>query len=394
MKKIRSLDGLRGLMTINVVLNHFIIVFFPAMFFLDFGSTSKFQVFYSKSPFAVLTNGNIAVQYFFVLSGFLVALSIFNSKKRITPLLLLQKIYKRYLRLLPMIFISVFFAYLLMKYNLMFHLESMSYGINVSFIENYNNFTPNINTMLYDAFIGTYYKMSIYNGPFWTIKFEVLGYITSLISVALLKESKYRRLLYIVLAAVLYKSFIGIVPFIFGVFVADLYFFSDVNTTFLSTHYNNYLNEKWFPILAFLDGLYLACVPNGWTGIHSWLSILPSFVNIIIVRAIGVAILIYAILRIDWLQKYLESEPLLRLGKISFSIYAFHWPIMLSLEHFLFLFFLENNVTYFWSSLLSLIITMPIIIFASYFIYLIIEEKKWKVIFNKYKKFHFIESSE
>lgn len=86
MKKIRSLDDLRGLMTINVVLNHFIVVFFPSMFFLDPGSTSKFQVFYSKSPFAMLTNGNIDVKYFFVLSGFLVALSVFNTNIKITPL--------------------------------------------------------------------------------------------------------------------------------------------------------------------------------------------------------------------------------------------------------------------------------------------------------------------
>ena len=77
-----------------------------------------------------------------------------------------------------------------MKYNLMYHLESISYGINASFIENYNNFTPNINTMLYDALIGTFYQVSIHNGPFWAIKWEVLGYIASLISVTLLKKSK------------------------------------------------------------------------------------------------------------------------------------------------------------------------------------------------------------
>ena len=75
--------------------------------------------------------------------------------------------------------------------------------------------------------------------------------------------------------------------------------------------------------IVILIGLYLACVPNGRTGIHTWLTILPSFVNIIIVRAIGLTILIYAMVRIDWLHKYLESKPLLWLGKISFSIYVF-----------------------------------------------------------------------
>ena len=48
---------------------------------------------------------------------------------------------------------------------------------------------------------------------------------------------------------------------------------------------------------------------------------------------------------------------------------------MLSLQHILFLFFSENNLTYFWSALFSLIITIPIIVFTSYFTYFIFEEK-------------------
>jgi len=71
--KLAYLEGIRGLMAFNVVLCHFICIYYPQMYFPDFEGVSKgFLCYFSTTPLSILINGNIAVQYFFVLTGFLV----------------------------------------------------------------------------------------------------------------------------------------------------------------------------------------------------------------------------------------------------------------------------------------------------------------------------------
>ena len=82
-----------------------------------------------------------------------------------------------------------------------------------------------------DAFGEVYVNKSgsDYIGPFWTIKYEFLGYILALLLAMTLKNNKYRRFLYVavsmlimVLSAIDFPLVdMHYVVFIMGLFVAD-----------------------------------------------------------------------------------------------------------------------------------------------------------------------------
>lgn len=68
-----------------------------------------------------MVNGNVAVVYFFVLTGFLVAKSNYKRKSDITQIV--KKSLVRYIRLLPVVLVATVFTYLSMKFRLQYHIR-------------------------------------------------------------------------------------------------------------------------------------------------------------------------------------------------------------------------------------------------------------------------------
>ena len=92
------LEGLRGVMAVNVILSHFVIVYYPEMYFPEYAQDGGLLTLFAKTPLSIFVNGNIAVQFFFVLTGFLVCRSvILNDAER--PSLIVEKFINRYFRL-------------------------------------------------------------------------------------------------------------------------------------------------------------------------------------------------------------------------------------------------------------------------------------------------------
>lgn len=371
-KRLDYLDSIKGIMSLNVVLNHFIIVFYPAMFFIDKNSSNSILENYAKSPFSVLTNGNIAVMFFFSLSGFLTALIIFKSKDDFNLKKLIKRGFKKIKNILFLVVPSIFFAYLLMKFDLMFHLKSIGLGINSKFILDYNNFVPTISSVIYDSFIGVFLKKSLYVGPLWSMKWEFWGTMITMLLILIVRKNKFRRVFYVLSAILLITISANLPPFIFGVFIADLYVYDESNATYFSRYYYKIINSNLFLYILMIVGIYFSSVPVSFVGIYSWMSIIP-FIHPVLIRSIGIAMIIFFVLKNSLVQKILSTPKLIWLGGISSYIYILHWPIMLSFEHYFFQVMINANFTFNVSAITSILITIPIIIFSSYLFKLIFE---------------------
>ncbi len=385
--KLLYLDGMRGLMAINVIICHFCCAFFPQMYFDEAAlQAGDFLSLFATTPLSALVNGNIAVMYFMVLTGFLVGMSTFTKEVRGLRLFV-KKSVSRYTRLLPVIFITTLFTFVMMKCGLMQHLSITDSAANIKFLQGYCNFEPTVKSLLLNIFVTPFVRESAYVGPFWTIKFEFLGYILTLLLAMAFKDKPYRRLVYIgvsVLIAVLtaikvpFANMHAIV-FVMGLYVADLVF--NQKETIFSKYYKGFGDTRLCLILCYAVGIYFACCTMFDTPLYSWWYAIPV-VHKSLLRGLGMAILIFAFTKTKRVQKILSWKPLLKLGEVSFETYAMHWPLMLSLEAFLFTVF-RKTMPYGASALLALAITLPVIYVASFLVHYLVE------LYNKLlKKLH------
>lgn len=189
------------------------------------------------------------------------------------------------------------------------------------------------------------------------------------------RDSKWRRLFYM-LTAVLSVSQLGnnyYVVFLLGVFVADLAYTQDVPTLF-SKYYDKVIRKKWFIGLVALVGLYCACCPMYFASIYRFWGNIPLLTPDLI-RAVGVACLIYAILFWPRIQSVLSAKPLLWLGKISYAVYAFHWPLMLTLQAWLFG-TLIRTLPYDQAALLAFGLTVPVIFLLAWLMWRLLEKNR------------------
>lgn len=122
MKKIRYLDGLRGLAAFQVVFHHFILAFYPALFLGAADNPNHmaagWEAFGSGSFLNLFWDGNFAVCIFFVLSGFVLSHKFFVRKE---SKIVTESAVKRYFRLAIPVAFSVLVAFLVMKFSLFYN---------------------------------------------------------------------------------------------------------------------------------------------------------------------------------------------------------------------------------------------------------------------------------
>ncbi len=373
MKKLKYLDGIRGLMAINVLICHFICVYYPQMYQQSWiGDNGGFLTAFAVTPLSAFVNGNIAVQYFFVLTGFLAGRSVL-LKDKFDTLDIVRKSCNRYIRLLPVCAIATLFAALLMVCGFMKHLDIVSIAANGEFAENYCNFEPTFLNVILNVFVKPFISGSDYINPFWTIKYELFGYILIIITATIFKKLKLRRILYLIVAAaviiLLDSNYLG---FFAGLIAADLICLNQEKSTYISAIYERWLYKTPSLIVIALIGLYCATCPMQFSFIHKPIGMLP-FINTAMVRAIGCSMLVFCLARSKFVYKIFEFKPLLFIGELSFPIYALYWPLMLSLEAWLFRLF-ADKLPYDAAAILGFLITVAVIIPMS-LIVLMIEKK-------------------
>jgi peptidoglycan/LPS O-acetylase OafA/YrhL len=363
-EKINYLDGLRGVAAFAVVIAHYFQVFVPAMFEnRDDISHFVFDRILPMMPLNVLYNGNFAVCLFFVLSGYVLSIRFFRSRDRG---IVVASMIKRYFRLAVPAFVSVLLAYAVMKLGLSYYDEVQT--ITLATMQDPYAVTPSLDTLLWQTLYRTFFAYGMeYNPVLWTMTYELLG--SFLIFTVLLAFG---------------KAQIRFVVYLLGIyFFCDSYYLgfwlgmmlSDLSNSFASSEIR--IKSGW--ALGFLTafGLYLGSFPYvsppGF--FYNWLPLNGSgFPNAIAYHTVGAFFVLMALINSRIGQRALGCRPINYLGRISFSLYLVHFPVLCSLSSYLFLSF-SRYLPYGLNLLLTIMLSMPVIFALAFLLNRWVDEK-------------------
>jgi len=324
--KILHLEGLRGILAIIVVINHFILLFYPVYFIGSFdlkdfiNSPSSYKILLANTPANIFMNGSFAVCAFFGISGYVLTLSYKKSNELKT---LQKNILKRYVRLIIPVIATCLLIYLLFvsgaftKANYPANSPNLDFG--QSLFKNDLSFLRMIKMALFNVpFSGN----NLYLSVLWTIQIEFLGVLV-LFAFLMFTHGLRKRWVYgiiVILACILLTRYY--VPLLFAGSIICIY----------EERIRSFLTRRSVKIFLLLVFLFFAGVPNiaNEAKIHTMYSfttvfpfnVYPYFHNI------ATVFLLLLIISSKSIKKVLSSKNLVRLGSLSFSVYLIHLPIL------------------------------------------------------------------
>jgi peptidoglycan/LPS O-acetylase OafA/YrhL len=380
MRKIKYLDGLRGVAALQVVFHHFVLAFYPALFSggeIKTHLNDGLEVWASGSPLNLIWDGNFSVTIFFILSGFVLSYKFFHTKDR---KIITASAVKRYFRLaLPTAF-SILFAYILMKFSWMYNIPTGKIT-GSGWLEGFWNFDASLMEVLKQGFIGTYLNGTFeYNPVLWTIACEFIGSFLVFGFLAIFGKNKKRGWVYAFLILFLFQTYY--LAFILGVLLSDVMAERD-------NIVRSFDKKKKFRLLLLVVGLFLASFPIGREAqgtIYEFMNF--SWLNdaAVTYHILGAFLLMIVLLESRLLQKVFSLRPILFLGEISFMLYLLHFLILASFSSFLFL-RLQNTMTYVQASGVTFAVSLPVIFLVSYLAYIFVDKKAVNFSRLVYQKF-------
>lgn len=294
MNKITSLDGLRGLAALLVLIDH---AFLAA---LDLSGNDQGIVFYILSFI-----GSFAVGVFFILSGFVIFASIGNDTTA-------SFLAKRAFRLYPVIIVSTLITYIV----------QIKYGKFVFDAESLKNLILNM-SLFGGAFI---YNESLALQIVWTLSIEVQFYLIAAMILSVTKGNVDKYIYYII--ALLMVVFIAISIHVLKMADSPFKVYIGVGSSILPFMFIGtsicMLKKKAINKMQFTGLMLLIILAISYTPYPVYYSIdkgLPSFI---------LAIIIFCLcLEYKPMSDIMSKKPMLFLGKISYPLYAIHMSILI-----------------------------------------------------------------
>jgi peptidoglycan/LPS O-acetylase OafA/YrhL len=373
-KRVIHLDGLRGIASFIVYVFHFVLAFLPSII-----RNEKFGWFID-TPLSFFINGKFAVAIFFVLSGFVLSFPFFLNYNQDA---LVSAAFRRYFRLAIPVFVSSILCYLLLKFHFFQNMQvGRFYTRSTEYLSLLYNFEPNFLFMVQESlyeifFIGLVDAYKNYNHVLWTIHYEFLGSFLVYSFLGIFGNWKKRWIIYPVLILIFYKTYF--LAFVFGIILGD-------NFLLVAGKKRSSI-VIWLIILSgFVIGGYstrdIIGVYNSLTSLANGIEVNPE----ILFYSIGAGLLILGINSNKYIIEVLDSKIFQFLGKISFSVYLLHVPIMLSFDCFVFQLLKLWINNYIIIVLLTFIIGTSFLIGLSYLFYCYIDLKSVLFVKILYKK--------
>jgi peptidoglycan/LPS O-acetylase OafA/YrhL len=341
--RIKSLEGLRGVLALIVVITHLQQFFFAQ---IDSQLSSIFEPL--PAPLAHIINsffhafydGEFAVWTFWIISGLVLSYRYFplaNSNTKAAKKYLLIAASKRYFRLLVPVLISVLLALTLFSADLMANKPLAQHYLNIhsgweeyaQWLMNFYNFEPGffnaLKSATWDTFVH-YDSLTTYNPVLWTMEKELFGSLFLFLFLAILSKFNHTKWLWISTVFLLTLLRLHwITAFLIGAMISA-YLYSSSSR---SLHIEKLSNALQSPSLVSLFVLAL------------WILIgLPNYLGL--ANFVIAPLLITLTLTSPPLAALLSSPPLAFLGKISFGLYLGHFLLVTSVSSQLYLFLIIN----------------------------------------------------
>lgn len=304
-KRLSALDSLRGLAAVGVA-------FFWHYQHFGFSIGSPDQPFYKIFPW-VFQNGGFLVDLFFVISGFIFmhvyAIKLSENKIDFKHFFLL-----RLSRLYPLHILTLFLTTFFVIIRTCLNLPDYIYQNNDTW-----HFFLNL-SMTQSGVLPTPYS---FNGPAWSISVEMIAYILFFFILKKIKNRNFTFFIGIVLGIFMIESGLmlplinsSIGRMLLGFFTGCL--LQPIN------HQLNLINNQRIRILGVFITIIIMFV------LYSTLNVILDFqTNTPFYTLMIYPALILIILHINFLKYFFSTRPLSYLGKISYSLYLWHFPIQI-----------------------------------------------------------------
>jgi peptidoglycan/LPS O-acetylase OafA/YrhL len=329
--KFAELDGLRGLAALVVVLWHFAFAFAPERIGIIAPFDPKAGLV--GSPAFALIDGPGAVILFFVLSGFVLPLAYFHSG-RID--VVLRAAAKRWFRLVGLTFLAAVGSYLLFHFGL-YHYREAAEFTQSNWLAGFGggdvngDLQPSLPAAALEGGVLAFLRdNNVYDPVLWTMRDELFGSLMTFGLAVLLWQRSLTTGAVLLGAAALATQRVdpNLLAFVVGLGLSWLHAQGRLQVRgglaavllALGTILFGYLEPRG--IYAPLGFLY---DHSGWRYDRVWL------------HTIGSALLILGLLGSKAAGRLLASAGGRLLGRLSFPVYLFHFPLICSLSCWLFL---------------------------------------------------------
>jgi peptidoglycan/LPS O-acetylase OafA/YrhL len=357
--KLVQLEALRGLAAFIVVAWHFLWAFDQGRLGIVEGFDQSAAMLGSVS-FASI-DGPAAVTLFFVLSGFVLPLGFFRSGHTD---IVMRATAKRWLRLVCRVMLAVLLSWLLFRCGLYRHREAAQLS-HSAWLGTFGGshpqqgFAPSLLGALAEGSLFAFLREpDMYNPVLWTMHHEFLGsFVTFFLAVVICRARTAAAVWFLVVAAV-------VVQF------TDPYLIAFVAGTGLAWIASR-LDIRLSP------GVALACIAGGVflfgylepRGAYAAFTAVrdpgPARLDRIAIHTVSGLMIILGLIGNHWLGRSLASPPFRLLGRLSFPVYLFHFPLLCSVACGLFV-MLQPSMSHQGTLLLVAVVYAPVVIGVGY----------------------------
>ena len=322
-----SLDGLRGVAALIVMLHHLYLVAVPALKAGGGSATWSAYWWVSETPLKILTAGSEAVLVFFVLSGLVVALPALRKKGFSWAGFLSGRMLRIYLPVWASLTIATALIWLLPR--------DRSAVTDGSWVGNTNATTTTVGSLLNQASL-TIPSYGI-NNVLWSLRWEMA--FSVLLPVFVVVALLVRRHWLLSLGVAFALSLAGALTGVDALQFLPVFFIGTLMAVRLDA-IREWIRRRTLRPRARLWGITLV-VGSLLLLIGHWMlrplvpaGSLPGGV-LTQLAALGAAGLVLAAIAVPFLRRALDSRPCQWLGRVSFSLYLIHVPIIATLAFLL-----------------------------------------------------------